>query len=138
MNSYAQQYKSMEVNSSNRIKLIVMVYDAAIASLKEADDAHTRGDATRRNMYTARAQCIINDLNGCLDMSHGEIPTSLRSLYQFFIRHLAESLEQGATGNIAEVRTMMENLREGWDTICQQQAAEARIPSAGAAIYHGG
>ena len=137
MNSYAQQYKSMEVNSTNRLKLIVMVYDAAIASLKEADAAHTRGDATRRNMHTARAQCIINDLNGCLDMSHGEIPASLRSLYQFFIRHLAESLEQGVTGNIAEVRGMMENLREAWDTICQQQTATAETPNAGAAVYHG-
>ena len=137
MNSYAQQYKSMEVNSSNRMKLIVMVYDAAIASLKEASDAHTRGDTTRRNMYVARAQCIINDLNGCLDMSHGELPTSLRSLYQFFIRHLAQSQEQGTAENIAEVRTMMENLREAWDTICRQAPQEADA-TAGAAVYHGG
>ena len=136
MNSYAQQYKSTEVNSSNRIKLIVMVYDAAIASLREADDAHLRGDTTRRNMYVARAQCIINDLNGCLDMGHGEIPTSLRSLYQFFIRHLAESQEQGTTGNIAEVRSMMENLREAWDTI-SRQAPQEQEPTAGAAVYHG-
>ena len=137
MNSYAQQYKSMEVNSSNRMKLIVMVYDAAIASLREADDAHVRGDTTRRNMYVARAQCIINDLNGCLDMSHGEIPTSLRSLYQFFIRHLAEAQEQGATENIAEVRSMMEHLREAWDTICRQ-APQEQPSTAGAAVYHGG
>ena len=70
MDTYStlNDYKKLEVTSTNRLKLILMVYDAAIASLKQAIDSHKRNDTIKRNRFISRAQLIISELNNALNM----------------------------------------------------------------------
>jgi flagellar protein FliS len=88
-NNTAARYKAMEVNTSDRLKLILMVYDAAISSVKQARVCHDKRDIIGRNRYVSRAQLIINELNNALDVDRGgEIASNLRRVYLFINRYL--------------------------------------------------
>lgn len=138
MNNYqgrATAYKSMEVTSSNRLKIIVMVYDAAIASLRQAIETHGRADMTRRNQYLSRTQFIILELNSALDMQRGgEISQNLRNLYHFLNRHLGDAINHNDLGKVRESLNILEHLREAWHSIAQHQTTAA---PAGSDVYHG-
>lgn len=131
----ATAYKSMEVTSSNRLKIIVMVYDAAIASLKQAIETHGRADMTRRNQYLSRTQFIILELNSALDMQRGgDISQTLRNLYHFLNRHLGDAINQNDLRKVREALNILERLREAWHTIAQNQTT---APSGDSDVYHG-
>ena len=128
-NANANAYKSMEVNSTNRLKLIVMVYDAAIASLRQAVISHNRNDLNKRNQYISRTQFIVHELNNSLDMQRGkEISETLRRLYHFITRHLGSVLTDNDIKKVEESLKILSDLREAWHEISQDAAKDARIP----------
>jgi len=82
-------YKKLEVTTTNRLKLVVMLYDAAIAALKQGQECHKRKDLIKRNRFVSRAQLIISELNNALNMEQGkEIAETLSKIYYFLNRHL--------------------------------------------------
>ncbi len=132
-NANANTYKNMEVSSSNRLKIIVMVYDAVIASLKEAIETHGRNDMVKRNQYISRAQFIILELNSALDMQRGEeIAENLRKIYHFLNRHLGDFLNDNDIRKVRESLKILESIRESWKAI----EKENETGSQGAAVYH--
>ena len=132
----ANTYKSMEVTSVNRLKLIVMVYDAAIASLKQARASHERNDNTKRNQFISRAQFIVHELNNALDINSGkQIATSLRDIYHFLNRHLNEALSHNTIKNVEESLKILSNLREAWHEISLNAIKEPAAPDS-AAVFH--
>ena len=133
----ANTYKSMEVTSSNKLKIIIMVYDAAIASLKEAVETHQRNDLQKRNQYISRTQYILLELNNALDMQSGKsIAENLRNLYHFLNRYLGEVLSDNDIGKVRNSLRMLQSLPDSWQAISQDAAT--RPAEHGAAVYHGG
>ena len=133
----AAAYKNMEVTSSNRLKIIIMVYDAAIASLKEAVETHQRHDYLKRNQYISRAQSIIFELNNALDMKNGgDIADNLRKLYHFLNRHLGDALTSDSLAAIEQSVHILETLREAWQAIAESRNAGLNADTTGA-VYHG-
>ena len=120
MNQYSKMnaYKEMEVNSVNRLKIVLMVYDAAIGSVKYAITCHKRNDIVKRNRSISRAQFIINELNNSLNMQHGkEIADSLRKLYYFLNRSLNDALSQNDEKKLEDSLSILMNLKEAWEEI---------------------
>ena len=120
MNQYNQvnAYKEMEVNSVNRLKLVLMVYDAAIGSVKHAIACNKRNDELKRNRSISRAQFIINELNNSLNMQHGkEIADSLRKLYYFLNRTLNEALSENDEKKLEDSLSILLNLKDAWEEI---------------------
>ncbi len=114
-NSGANVYKNVEVTSADRIKLIVMVYDAAIASLRQAQKCHRRNDILKRNQQISRAQTIIHELNNSLDSQRGqEIAATLRDLYHFLSRHIGAVLTDNEITKIDESLKILTDLRGTW------------------------
>jgi len=111
----------MEVNTSNRLKLVVMIYDAAIASLKQASQCRERNDITKMNYYISRTQLIVNELNNTLDFKQGkEIATTLSDLYYFINRHLADVIKDRDSKKIEESMNILMQLKEAWEEITQK------------------
>jgi len=118
VNSSVNGYKKLEVTSTNRLKLILMVYDAAIAALKQAQECHQRNDSIKRNLFISRAQLIIGELNNALDMDQGkEISDTLSKIYHFLNRHLTEANNRDKSENIGQALNILENLRDAWKDI---------------------
>lgn len=137
-NSTANVYKNMEVSSTNRIKLVVMVYDAAIASLKQAIESHNRNDLTKRNQFISRTQFIIHELNNALDHQRGkEIASTLQKLYHFLTRHMGSVLTDNDIQKVEQSLKILFDLREAWHEI-SLKTVERESTLHGAAVYHGG
>ena len=142
MNPYnsADVYKKVEVNTCNRLKLVVMIYESAIASLKEAEECNKRNDMVKRNQFISRAQFIVSELNNSLDTKNGgEIAVSLRKLYHFLNRHLNSALNDNNIKKVEESLKILQNLHEAWEHINQKNLAEKGImqnSSDNAAFYH--
>ena len=116
--SSVNDYKKLEVTSTNRLKLILMVYDAAIASLKQAIDSHKRNDAIKRNRFISRAQLIISELNNALNMEQGkQISESLSKIYYFLNRHLSEVQTDNDIQKVKQSLNILNNLRDAWKDI---------------------
>jgi len=137
-NATATKYKTLEVNSSNRLKVVVMIYDAAIASLKQAVHCHGKNDLVRRNQFISRTQFIVQELNNSLDLQRGkDIAATLKKLYHFLNRHLGAVLSDNDIRKVEQSIAILSKLREAWQEISQKSLKEENFDH-GAAVYHSG
>ena len=128
MNPYASAhaaYTESSVLTAPPEKLVVMLYDGAIrflnvgaASMRNGDQAHAR-DRVRR------AEAIIDQLNYSLDMSHGEIPQQLRSIYLFCKGYLIQASIKRDPQAIDTVIVLLSELRDAWDTVSRRALTSA-------------
>jgi flagellar protein FliS len=130
MNDYAnakQAYTASSVTTASPEQLVVMLYDGAIRFLRQAATAMRSDNREICRNRLQRADAIIDELNFSLDMSHGEIPANLRSIYLFCKRHLTEAVVERNPERIDETANLLAELRESWAEIASQpRAAGAR------------
>ena len=80
------------ITTQQRGKLIVMLYDGAVKFLRVARQKLSEGDCALKGVYIGKAQDIIAELNGCLDVEAApQVARDLRALYNFLYRHLNEA-----------------------------------------------
>ncbi len=126
MNPYAtarQAYAESAILTASPGRLVVMLYDGAIRSLRQSAAAMRDGERERSRACMRRAEAIIDELNGSLDMSVGELPDRLRSIYHFCKRHLIHANLTEDPAAIETVVGLLADLRESWE-----QAARASEP----------
>ena len=119
-----RMYNQIDINTSNPLKIVLMMYDGSINFLKKAVEYGENKDIKNKNIYVNKARDIILELNNALNMEASEeIAGSLRKLYFFMNRRLIEaSWSDNAKGLIEEVAQLLSNLKEGWQDAYNQQA----------------
>ncbi len=111
----AKAYQHSEVETADRGKLLLMVYDHCIKWCHKATTAIEQNDIEGRTKAIFKVQDGITELICSLDFEKGgEIANSLHRLYDFYNKHLTDANIKNSEKNITEVRVMLENLREGW------------------------
>jgi flagellar protein FliS len=118
MNPYAsarQAYAESAILTASPGRLVVMLYDGAIGSLRQSAAAMRMGDRERARMRMRKAEAIIDELNGSLDMGVGELPDRLRSIYNFCKRQLIKANVEGDAATIDTVAGLLSELRDSWD-----------------------
>ena len=119
MSGYAsakQAYTEAAVLTAPPERLVVMLYEGAIGFLVRGAAAMRAGQPAAGMKSVQRALAIIDELNFSLDMSHGEVPEKLRSLYLFHKRHLVQAC---VAQDAAAIDTVAELLRELSDAFAQ-------------------
>lgn len=111
-------YKRTDVLSRSPLEIVVLLYDGAIRFLGEADAAAHRKDRPSRTRAVARAQAIIGELHGTLDMEKGgQVASDLDRLYSYMTSRLLDATSRTDDGAIAEVRRLLTSMREAWARI---------------------
>ena len=111
-------YKENTVITQSPGRLIVLLYEGAIKFCHQAINALDAEDFESKGIYVNKAIDIIDELNVTLDTDvGGEVAVSLRSLYNFMIRHLYEAHTKNNSEKIREVIRLLEDLNEGWKAI---------------------
>jgi flagellar protein FliS len=126
MNPYAtarQAYTESAVMTASPEQLVVMLYDGAIRFLRQSAEAMRAGNREQSRNRMRRAEEVIDELNWSLDMSHGEVPQGLRSIYLFAKRQLVRANIDGDADRIDGVGRMLADLRESWVTIAERTEA---------------
>ena len=114
--SYAHQsYKTANITTADRGKLVIMIYDHCIKWCKKADEELAANNLEKMVKALQRVQNGITELMCALDMDRGgDISKNLFRLYEFYSRHLTLAIKDRSSQYIQDVMAMMSSLREAW------------------------
>jgi flagellar protein FliS len=120
-------YLSQQLASLSPARRVAMLYDKAVASLKDAIQAIEAGDIQRRWSSNNLASQIIETLWATLDVERGgEIAANLERLYSFMLRHLSNVDMKNDAKAAQDVIDLLEPLRQSWHELARQTEAQAR------------
>ena len=115
-------YKEIGINTSQPLKLVIMLYDGAITYLNKSIEYAENKDIKNKNIYANKARDIILELNNSLNIEvGGEMASNLKRLYFFMNRHLFQANLKNDMQGMREVILMLSDLREVWQEISNQK-----------------
>ena len=124
------KYLTQQIVTASPAKLVYMLYDKAISSLREAIVAVQTGDVGLRWRANNRAIEIISHMWSTLDLDRGgEIAENLSRLFPFMIGRLTEVDLRDDAQPAIEVIALLEPLRDAW-----REIAVGAQPAAGAPV----
>jgi flagellar secretion chaperone FliS len=115
--SARRAYAESTILTASRERLVVMLYDGAIRSLRQSADAMRKGERERARSRMRSGEAIIDELNSALDMGQGQIPSQLRAIYLFCKRLLIQANVETDASTIDTVVRLLSELREAWAEI---------------------
>ncbi|BAS28791.1 flagellar export chaperone FliS [Limnochorda pilosa] len=128
-----QAYRRTQIETAPPEQLILMLYDGAIRFGRSARRAIEVGDRQKAHHDLTRAQDVISELIGSLDMAAGgEIAANLHELYRYLYQRLVQANVGKKVEPIDEVIHLVSELREGWyEGVVQGKGQPARDERAG-------
>lgn len=128
--AYAKIGIETGVIAANPHKLIVMLFEGAIASLSNALKHIEAGNIAAKGQSISKAIAIIdNGLRASLDKTvGGEIALSLDSLYEYMSRQLIVANLKNDVNLINEISILLKDLKSTWDAIAPVPAQASEIP----------
>jgi flagellar protein FliS len=117
--AYMQVGLETGVAAASPHRLILMLFDGALRALAEASSHLVLGDMARKGEAISRAISLIEDgLAGALDAQRGgSIAVQLRQLYEYMGRRLLVASMNNDVDGIAEVASLLGELRDAWTAI---------------------
>ena len=117
-------------------QIVLMLFEGAIRSLERSLPGFTNTDPAEANMIIhnnlQRAQDIIRELNGALNMQEGgEFAANMRRLYDYLERRIWESNLKKNSAGVGEAIRHLTVLRDAWATMLNNQGA---VPSPAALV----
>jgi len=111
-------YQESAVLTAPPERLVVMLYDGARRFLFQASAAMTEGRHDVAGERLRRAELILDELLGTLNLeAGGEVASNLQGLYVFFLRHLGEARIERDPAKLDWVNAQLAELRESWAQI---------------------
>jgi flagellar protein FliS len=117
-------YKRVDVETASQGKLIVMLFNGAIQRAEEAKRQLEKGRLQNVHNNLIRAQDIIAELRGALNMSAGEIARNLDRIYEYFQHLLIMANIRKDTAPIDECVRMMSTVRDTWQEVFEGAGKE--------------
>ncbi len=113
-----EAYIKTDVATAPPVKQIVMLYDRAIISLKQAIEDIKNNNIKSKVNNIQKATDIILALDAALDMEKGgEIAKNLRDLYQFSYQQILIAHAKNDIKLLEDIVEILETLKSGWEEI---------------------
>ena len=135
-----QQYNQVQIQTANRGKLIVMLYQGAIRKMKKALMMIEKKDLEGKGNCLIQAQDIILELLYALDRqlleSGNELAINLQKLYFYAYRRLIEANTKIDRQAVEEVVELMSSLLVAWQQVAGGKDGDQSDPveTAGVAL----
>lgn len=125
MNGNVTKYLNQQVLTASPSKLVYMLYDRAISSLREAIVAIEEGEIEKRWKANNRAMEIIQHMWATLNIDDsGEIGDNLNKLLPYMMLRLPDVDIHNDPEPAREVIILLEPLRDAWRQIAMNGVAE--------------
>jgi len=99
-------------------RIIIILYDKAIAYLNQAIRDLDCNDLPASGANVKNAQDIVMELNSSLDLDGGSnVATNLHRIYNFLSRHLTRANTEHNPQMLREAIALLEELCESWKPI---------------------
>lgn len=129
----AQFYKRKQIESASSSQLIILLYDGAIDFLNRAEAALAEKTYKRVELFynnIAKCQNILSELMISLDLESGnKLAIDLYRLYEYMHYRLVRSSIHTGHTSLQEVKQLLLQLKEGWNSVAEQEAQQSRTPS---------
>ncbi len=109
-----RQYRQTKIGTADRTQLIILLYDGAIIYLKRAKNKLSEQELEEKGNLLFKAQDVILELMGGLDMNIGDVAESLVSLYNYMLRRINEANIKNDPKAIDEIIALLIGLRRTW------------------------
>lgn len=118
MDNRYQAYRQVDINTSNRGKIVVMLYSGAITFLNKAKIFMEKKDYPNKGKFIIKTLDIIEELNLALDMQKGQdIAKNLRSIYLFLERYLSQANIENNPEKIDRAIKILDRLKSAFEEI---------------------
>ena len=123
-----QAYQVAQVDSEDRMGLIVRLYDGMLGFLRRGAEAVSAGERREAAEAVRRATEIIGELQAVLNLEEGgEIASNLDRLYSYARRRVIESHAAADPAGLLEVVRLLTPLRDAWSEANVRQHAPAGV-----------
>lgn len=127
-NALSSVYQQVEVNTCNKLQLVVMLYDGAIRFLGEARTAIQAKNVRAKAVALDRALAIIGELQSTLQLEEGgDIAASLNSLYNYMNESLLLASANMDPKPVDHVIRLLKTLNSAWTEIAQKAEPSAAV-----------
>ena len=125
-----KRYQQVNVETASQGKLIVMLFSGAVQRAEKALHAIESGNVESVHNHLVRAQDIIGELRGALNMEAGEIAENLDRIYEYFQHLLIKANVRKDPEPLRNAIELMTLMRDTWSELFSQTAntAEAKKP----------
>jgi flagellar protein FliS len=133
INQNALRYQEVKIKTATPLELVVMLYDAAIADLKKAQEHIATRNIAARTRCLNKVMSILTELQANLNFeAGGDIASSLNRLYRYMQDRIFQANLQQSAESLKEIVGLLIDLRTAWAEISLKQARE-NTHAAGAA-----
>lgn len=123
-------YVESRVLSADPMELVKLLYQAAIASVRDARSYLAEGEISARARSITKTGMILGELTASLDHERGgEVSRGLARLYDYMSRRLIEANLRQADKPLEEVLSLLSTLAEAWEGIQPAAKPEPRAES---------
>lgn len=131
-------YKKVDVETASQGKLIVMLFNGAIAFSDEARRALEAGNFVHAHKKLLQAQNILTELRAALNMDAGELAENLDKIYEYITHLLVQANVKKDTALIQEATTLMDSMRNTWRELFESQEVNDDRPQPAARLNQHG
>ena len=125
-------YKKTVIETTDKVQIVLMLYDGALNHLKRAKFKISSGDNISKGHHFSKATSIVGELSNVLDMEKGgDISANLRRLYDFVQQRLLYANMHNDLKALEEAENVLNTIRGGWkemmDGMKQKQSAGVKV-----------
>ena len=115
-------YKSVQITTTDRGRLLLMMYEGAIKFLKQSKAGLEEKDIPKFCRFLSKAQAIIAELMNTLDFEKGgEIAKDLDRLYDFMLFYLTEANLYRDGARIAKVVNLLDIIYGAYKEVIENE-----------------
>jgi len=123
-------YRGQQVQTSSPLELVLLAYEALASAIFRARDAKLAGDIEVETAHVQHALAAVSELMNGLDYDRGgEIAANLGSLYVYITQQLMVAHGEDDEKTYLKILSITNELRSGWMTLRDQQAAKGMPPA---------
>jgi flagellar protein FliS len=120
-----QTYLENDVLSASPLRLIQMMYAAALDSISSARRSVRAGDIRARSRAITKAMRIVTELSRCLNReAGGDLSQNLANVYGYVLKLLIDANVKQSEKPLAESECLLSTLAEAW-TRCAPPQSES-------------
>jgi flagellar protein FliS len=118
VNTVRRRYLEAEVLGASPVKLVEILYRAALEAVGDARRHLANGDIRARSRSITKASAIVNELMQSLDHARGGvISRGLVELYAYIQTRLIDANTRQIDPPLAEVEQLLGVLQEAWRAV---------------------
>ena len=111
-------YRRMSVETASPGELVLMLYNEAIKTMRDAIGFINEGDPAGSGRCLIKAQDIISELRCSLDYAAGgDVAAKLGGVYDYVYKQLVEANVKKTTRPIEEALALVGEIRLGWQQV---------------------